>query len=88
LAIFKTDETNPRLFISTLPNFAEKLRETKKGVVFIGETFFYGILGNPTAYDFATQFQPLMYDHLVPLSCLQQHQTDAISSNHPIGLLQ
>ena len=58
-ALFKTDESNVRLLISILPNFAEKLRENKKGVVFIGETFLYGILGDPSSYDFIS-LQPIM----------------------------
>jgi len=48
--VFKTDETDPTLFIRGVPGFVSQLKEKKKSVVFVGDGFAYGLSGvaNPT----------------------------------------
>jgi hypothetical protein len=38
-------------FISTVPNFAAKLKAARKGIVFVGDTFLFGLLGDTTTFD-------------------------------------
>lgn len=49
LAVFESSEPNATLFIGAMPAFAQKLKEQGKGVVFVGSSFIYGLLGNPSA---------------------------------------
>ena len=51
LVVVRSDESSPTMYISNLPNYAQQLHEGKKGVIFVGETFLYGILGDPTIFD-------------------------------------
>ena len=44
----KSDQSDPTIYFSFLPQFAEELQKLGKGLVFIGDTFVVGLLGNPT----------------------------------------
>jgi alanyl-tRNA synthetase len=46
LTAFESTEANATLFIGNMPPFAAKLKEQGKGVVFIGSSFIYGLLGS------------------------------------------
>lgn len=39
------------MFISFMPTFAAQLKAVGKGVVVVGETFVYGLLGDPKLLD-------------------------------------
>lgn len=47
--IYETEETAPTSYISFLPGYAHKLKETQKGVIYVTKTFIIGILGKPDA---------------------------------------
>jgi alanyl-tRNA synthetase len=51
LLLVKTDQSNPTLFISNMPAFAEEMKARGKGVVFLGKSFLYGLLGDAAAFD-------------------------------------
>jgi len=48
LEAFESSEPNATLFIGNMPPFAEKLKSQKKGVVFVGSSFIYGLIGDST----------------------------------------
>ena len=41
----KSDQSDPTLYISFLPQFAETFKEQGKGIAFIGDTFVVGLFG-------------------------------------------
>jgi len=41
----KSDQAAPTLYFSFLPQFASKLKELEKGVIFFGDGFVLGLLG-------------------------------------------
>ena len=47
--MIKSDADSPTLYFSFLPQFAAKLKEQNKGVVFIGSNFVLGLWGNNTS---------------------------------------
>lgn len=47
LAIFESSEPNATMFIANMPAFAARLKADSKGVVFVGSSFLYGLLGSP-----------------------------------------
>eukprot|EP00164_Ancoracysta_twista_P003216 GFYU01004295.1.p2 GENE.GFYU01004295.1~~GFYU01004295.1.p2 ORF type:complete len:891 (-),score=379.12 GFYU01004295.1:90-2453(-) len=51
--VIRSDMPDPTLLISIVPGCAEKLKASGKGVIFVGKTFLYGLLGNPKAFDTA-----------------------------------
>jgi len=51
LVVFKSDDSNPSLPIREVPQFAARLKSAKKGVVFLGESWLYGLLGDPSLFD-------------------------------------
>jgi len=51
---YKSDQPNPTLFISLMPQYAAEIKKQGKTCVFLGKTFIYGLVGdtskfNPTA---------------------------------------
>ena len=46
-----SEQENPTFFFSNLPNYAEELKNTGKSVVFIGNSFVFGLLGDGKAID-------------------------------------
>jgi len=44
--LVESNEANATLFISNMAPFAAKLKEQNKGIVFVGPTFVYGLLGS------------------------------------------
>lgn len=44
----KSDQSDPTLYISFLPQFAEQFKEQGKGIAFIGSNFVCGLFGDPT----------------------------------------
>ena len=53
LLVVKSGEATPTLYIANMPQYAEKLQKAAKGVVFVGEGFAYGLLGDGQALDAA-----------------------------------
>jgi alanyl-tRNA synthetase len=51
LALLNSDQANPTLYFSFLKEHAENLKNTGKGVVFIGNNFLYGLLGKKELLD-------------------------------------
>lgn len=47
----KSDQADPTLYISFLPQFAEEFKEQGKGIVFLGNSFAVGLFGNPDLID-------------------------------------
>ena len=47
LLLVRSSQPTPTLYIANMPQYADKLKETGKGVVFVGEGFAYGLLGAP-----------------------------------------
>lgn len=45
----KSDQDDPTLYISALPQFAEDFKAKKRGLVFCGSNFCVGLLGDPSA---------------------------------------
>jgi len=43
--VARSDESSPTMFISNMPQYAEKLKEGKKGVIFVGPSYLYGLIG-------------------------------------------
>ena len=50
-AFVTTDQENPTIYFSYLPPHAQALKDHGKAVIFIGETFIFGLLGNPGLLD-------------------------------------
>ncbi len=42
----KSEQPNPTLYFSQLPQFAAQLQETKKGIIFVGSDFVIGLMGD------------------------------------------
>ena len=51
LGLIMSDQQDPTLYFSNLNSFAPKLKDTKRGIAFLGDSFVIGILGDPTAFD-------------------------------------
>jgi hypothetical protein len=51
LYFVKTDFESPTLFFSYIPQYAHELQQKGKGVVFLGETFAWGLIGKPDTFD-------------------------------------
>jgi len=51
LLLVRSDQANPTLYISNMPQYAEQLKATGKGVVFVGKTFLYGLVGDAKLFD-------------------------------------
>jgi alanyl-tRNA synthetase len=58
--VAKSDESNPGLYIKVVPEFASRLKESGKGCVFVGEDFFYGLLGDSNTLDVNKEIAPLL----------------------------
>jgi len=44
----RSDQPDPTIYFSFLPQFAEEIQKKEKGLVFIGDNFVVGLLGKPT----------------------------------------
>jgi hypothetical protein len=44
----RSDQPDPTIYFSFLPQFAEEIQKREKGIVFIGDNFVVGLLGKPT----------------------------------------
>ena len=44
----KSEQADPTLYISFLPQFAEEFKVKQKGIVFIASNFLVGLIGNPS----------------------------------------
>jgi len=62
VALFMTDEKDPTLYFSNLEPYAAKLKDAKKGIIFLGDNFIIGILGDPKAFDPKTLNQFILKD--------------------------
>lgn len=47
----KTDFDSPTLFFSYIPQYAQELQQKGKGVIFLGETFAWGLIGKSGQFD-------------------------------------
>jgi hypothetical protein len=47
----KSEQADPTLYISFLPQFAEEFKTKGKGIVFLAPNFLVGMFGNPTQID-------------------------------------
>jgi len=43
----KSEQPDPTLYISFLPQFAEEFKTQGKGIAFVGSNFIVGLFGNP-----------------------------------------
>ena len=48
----KSEHDDPTLYISSLPQFAEEMKNKKKGIVYCGSNFCVGLLGEPSKVNF------------------------------------
>lgn len=44
----KSDQADPTLYISSLPQFAQEFKEKQKGIVFLSSNFIVGLFGDPS----------------------------------------
>jgi hypothetical protein len=44
--IYYSNEPNATLFIGNMPAYAAKIKELGKNVIYVGDSFMYGLLGN------------------------------------------
>lgn len=49
----RSEQPDPTIYFSLLPQYAEALQKAGKGVVFIGDTFVLGLLGSPALLEVA-----------------------------------
>lgn len=47
LYVARSDQPDPTIYFSFLPQYAEQLQQKGKGIVFVGSNFVIGLLGNP-----------------------------------------
>ena len=43
----RSDQSDPTIYFSFLPQFAEEIQKKEKGIVFVGDNFVLGLLGKP-----------------------------------------
>lgn len=48
----KSEQDDPTLYISSLPQFAEEFKAKEKGIVYCGSNFCVGLLGDPSKVKF------------------------------------
>ncbi len=51
VALVMSDQADPTLYFSNLSSFAPQLKDSKRGIVFLGDKFVIGLLGDPTVFD-------------------------------------
>jgi alanyl-tRNA synthetase len=51
LRVIKSEEATATLYIANMPNYAEEFKSSGKGIVFVGETWIFGLLGEQKSYD-------------------------------------
>ncbi len=51
LYYIKSDMADPTLYFSFLPQFAQELQEKGKGIIFLGNSFAFGLLGKPEGFN-------------------------------------
>ncbi len=47
----RSDQPDPTIYFSFLPQFAESIQQLGKGVVFISDSYVMGLLGDPKMLD-------------------------------------
>lgn len=62
LFLFSSEELTATLYITTIPNYMLYMKENKKNVIFIGETFIYGFMGDNTIIDIDKQILQRLKD--------------------------
>ena len=58
----KSDQSDPTIYFSFLPQFAEEIQKKDKGIVFVGESFVVGLLGKPALLD-VSKVEALCKEH-------------------------
>jgi hypothetical protein len=51
--IIISDQKNPTLYFGNLAKYAAKIKDKKSSIVFLGETFAFGLIGDKALVDFA-----------------------------------
>lgn len=46
-----SDQSDPTIYFSLLPQYAEELQKREKGIIFVGDNFVVGLLGKPTLFN-------------------------------------
>ena len=49
----RSDQPDPTIYFSFLPQFAEEIQKREKGIVFVGDNFVVGLLGKPILLEVA-----------------------------------
>jgi hypothetical protein len=58
----KSEQNDPTIYFSFLPQFAEEIQKKEKGIIFIGDTFVVGLLGKPALAD-VSKIEALCKEH-------------------------
>jgi alanyl-tRNA synthetase len=49
--IIDSDQSNPRIYFSSIPQYAAQIKETNKSVIFIGDDFIFGLFSGKDVVD-------------------------------------
>jgi len=55
----RSDSDSPTLFISFMPKFAADLKTQEKGLIFVGNTFVMGLIGNSSSGELVDKLEAL-----------------------------
>lgn len=47
----RSDQESATLYISQIPQYAQRLKESGKGVIFVGHNWLYGLIGDTSGFD-------------------------------------
>jgi len=53
----KSEQESPTLYFSFLPQFAAQLKETQKGIVYLGDNFILGLIGAAAQDDLTAELE-------------------------------
>lgn len=55
----KSEQDSPTLYFSFLPQFAQKLKDQEKGIIFFSNSFILGLIGNNTSGEMVKELEAL-----------------------------
>lgn len=55
----KSDQENPTIYISFLPQFAHELKKDEKGIIFVSNNYIVGLLGTNTQLKMVEELEAL-----------------------------
>lgn len=61
--LIKSDEATATLYISNMSDYVQQLKDQGKTIIFVGESFAYGIVGNPAMFDVEADFTAKLKEH-------------------------